>query len=129
MSKKNKFKYVKLLYTFKEVKNMENEKMIKSEFSNKLTEQAFKNFENIKESLKGLFEIMQLAVNGEDQIYYNMGIDNISGLYENFLELMFNDYGARQVMKALRNSEVDLAIPLNDPIKEESESEEEETVY
>lgn len=105
--------------------------MIKSEFSNKLTEQAFKNFENIKESLKGLFEIMQLAVdNEEDEIYYNMGIDNISGLYENFLELMFNDYGARQVMKALRNSEVDLAIPLNDPIKEKSESDnEEETIY
>ena len=105
--------------------------MIKSEFSNKLTEQAFKNFENIKESLKGLFEIMQLAVdNEEDEIYYNMGIDNISGLYENFLELMFNDYGARQVMKALRNSEVDLAIPLNDPLKEKSESDnEEETIY
>jgi len=74
---------------------------------------------------------MQLAVdNEEDEIYYNMGIDNISGLYENFLELMFNDYGARQVMKALRNSEVDLAIPLNDPLKEKSESDnEEETIY
>ena len=104
--------------------------MIKSEFSNKLTEQAFKNFENIKKSLKGLFEIMQLAVDSEDELYYNMGIDNISGLYENFLELMFNDYGARQVMKALRNSEVDLAIPLNDPIKGKSESDnEEETIF
>jgi hypothetical protein len=105
--------------------------MIKSEFSNKLTEQAFKNFENIQQSLKGLFEIMQLARDGEDfqDLYYDMGVDNISGLYENLLELMFNDYGARQVMKALRNSEIDLAIALNDPIKEESESEEEETVY
>ncbi len=106
--------------------------MIKSEFSNKLTEQAFKNFENIKESLKGLFEIMQLAVDNEEgqDFYYNMGIDNISGLYENFLELMFNDYGARQVMKALRNSEVDLAIPLNDPLSKKSENEnEEETIY
>jgi len=74
---------------------------------------------------------MQLAVdNEENEIYYNMGIDNISGLYENLLELMFNDYGARQVMKALRNSEVDLAIPLNDPIKGKSESDnEEETIY
>ena len=74
---------------------------------------------------------MQLAVdNEENEIYYNMGIDNISCLYENFLELMFNDYGARQVMKALRNSEVDLVIPLNDPIKGKSESEnEEETIY
>jgi hypothetical protein len=101
--------------------------MIKSEFSNKLTDQAFKNFENIKESLKGLFEILNLAVDSEEnEIYYNLGVDNISGLYENLLELLFNDYGARQVMKALRNSEIDLAIPLNDPIKRESENEEEE---
>ena len=102
--------------------------MIKSEFSNKLTEQAFKNFENIKESLKGLFEILSLTANEseENELYYNLGIDNISGLYENFLELMFNDFGARKVMKALRNSEIDLAIPLNDPIKGESENEEEE---
>ena len=105
--------------------------MIKSEFSNKLTEQAFKNFENIKESLKGLFEILKLTADEseENELYYNLGVDNISGLYENFLELMFNDFGARQVMKALRNSEIDLAIPLNDPIKEKSESEEEETLY
>ncbi|MFX1338729.1 MAG: hypothetical protein ACFFDK_08980 [Promethearchaeota archaeon] len=105
--------------------------MIKSEFSNKLTEQAFKNFENIKESLKGLFEILNLAVDGEEnEVYYNLGVDNISGLYENFLELMFNDYGARQVMKALRNSEIDLAIPLNDPVKGESENEgEREAVF
>ena len=101
--------------------------MIKSEFSNKLADQAFKNFENIKESLKGLFEILNLAVDSEEnEVYYNLGVDNISGLYENLLELMFNDYGARKVMKALRNSEIDLAIPLNDPIKRESETEEEE---
>lgn len=97
---------------------------------NKLTEQAFENFENIKKSLKGLFEIFQLTLDSEDELYYNMGVDNISGLYENFLELMFNDYGARQVMKALRNSEIDLAIPLNDPIKGKNESEnEEETIF
>ncbi len=102
--------------------------MIESEFSDKLADEAFKNFENIKKSLKGLFEILQLAKDGEEfqDVYYDLGVDNISGLYENLLELMFNDYGARKVMKALRNSEIDLAIPLNDPIKGESESEEEE---
>ncbi len=100
--------------------------MINSDFSNKLTGKAFKNFENIKTSLKGLFEILQLALDREeDDVYYNMSVDNISGLYENLLELLFNDYGARQLMKALRNSEVDLAIPLTDPLKNESESENE----
>ncbi len=88
---------------------------------NKLTEQAFENFENIKKSLKGLFEIFQLTLDSEDDLYYNMGVDNISGLYENLLELMFNDYGARQLMKALRNSEIDLAIPLNDSLSSERE--------
>ena len=90
---------------------------------NKLTEQAFENFENIKKSLKGLFEIFQLTLDSEDELYYNMGVDNISGLYENLLELMFNDYGARTLMKALRNSEIDLAIPLNEPLDSGSESE------
>ena len=88
---------------------------------NKLTEQAFENFENIKKSLKGLFEIFQLTLDSEDDLYYNMGVDNISGLYENLLELMFNDYGARQLMKALRNSEIDLAIPLNESLSSERE--------
>ena len=88
---------------------------------NKLTEQAFENFENIKKSLKGLFEIFQLTLDSEDDLYYNMGVDNISGLYENLLELMFNDYGTRQLMKALRNSEIDLAITLNDSLSSESE--------
>ena len=97
--------------------------MIETNFSNKLTEQAFNNFENIKKSLKGLFEIFQVALENEDDVYYEMGVDNISGLYENLLELLFNDYGTRSLMKALRNSEVDLAIPLNDPISSESENE------
>ena len=97
--------------------------MIETNFSNKLTEQAFNNFENIKKSLKGLFEIFQVALENEDDVYYEMGVDNISGLYENLLELLFNDYGARSLMKALKNSELDLAIPLNDPISKESENE------
>jgi len=90
---------------------------------NKLTEQAFENFENIKKSLKGLFEILQLAVDKEDEFYYNMGVDNISGLYENLLELLFNDLGARQLIKSLQNSEIDLAIPLHEPFDSDNENE------
>ena len=62
--------------------------MINSDFSNKLTGKAFNNFEKIKTSLKGLFEILQLTLDREeDDMYYNMGVDNISGLYENLIEL------------------------------------------
>ena len=78
----------------------------------KMQENADKNFENIKEALKGLYEILNINLS-DDDIYYKVGLDNIEALYKNVLELLLNDYGTRQLMKKLRNSELDLEINLD----------------
>jgi hypothetical protein len=66
----------------------------------------------LKKSLQGLHEILRITLDADD-IYYKMGLDNIIGVYQNFLEMMLNDYGARQFMRKLRNSEIDIDIPLD----------------
>ena len=85
---------------------------MKTNFTADLKSQADQNFDNLKKSIQGLYEILKITLNADD-IYYKMGVDNIIGVYQNFLELMFNDYGARQFMRRLRNSEVDIDIPLD----------------
>ena len=79
----------------------------------KKQEETDKNFENIKESLKGLYEILKINLS-DDDIYYKIGLDNIEALYTNVLELLLNDYGTRQLMKKLKNSELDLEINLDE---------------
>jgi len=100
--------------------------MIESNFTKKLKEKAELNFEMIKESIKGLYEVMGLAIpQDEDSIYYDIGCENLSALYKNLLELLMNDYGARDFVKRLKNKQVDVEIPLVDFFDEEEEPEEE----
>ena len=100
--------------------------MIESNFTKKLKEKAELNFEMIKESIKGLYEVMGLAIpQDEDSIYYDIACENLSALYKNILELLTNDYGARDVVKRLKNKQIDVNIPLVDFFEEEEETEEE----
>jgi len=64
---------------------------------------ADKNFENIKESIRGLYQILKISC--DDDAFCKMGLDNLEALYKNLLELLLNDYGARQLMKKLKNSD------------------------
>ena len=75
------------------------------------TKKALNNFENIKECIQGLFEILKITLPSEN-IYFQLGQDNIEALYQNFLELMVNDLGVEKFMQKLKNSEVDLDISL-----------------
>lgn len=71
-----------------------------------LQSKADKSFENIKESIRGLYQILKiLSNNDENDIFCKMGLDNIESIYQNLLELLFNDYGARQLIKKLKNSD------------------------
>ena len=85
-------------------------------FVDKAEENALENFENIKKSIKGLFDILNLGVS--DDLYYNAGKENIEGLYANFLELMMNDAGLRKVTKKIQNSEVEVNVTLDDYLVE-----------
>lgn len=74
------------------------------------TKQAIHNFENMKKSIQGLYEILHITLSS-DNIYFKMGEDNIEALYGNFLELMFNILGTNELMKKLQNSEINLDLP------------------
>ncbi len=79
----------------------------------KSKEKAEKSFENIKDAVKGLYEILDLSLS-EDDFYYEAGKDNITAIYKNLIELLLNEYGLRQLLKKIQNSEVDLNIVLNE---------------
>ena len=80
------------------------------------TKKAITNFENIKECIQGLFEILRINLSHES-VYFQMGQDNIEALYQNLLELMINDLGTIEFMKRLKNAEIDLDLPLDNLLK------------
>lgn len=92
--------------------------MIESKYTKDAIKKAIKNFENVKASIKGLYEIININL-ADDDIYSEAANDNLSGLYRNLLELFINDYGLREFTKKLRNSEIDLNIILNEAIAEQ----------
>lgn len=74
-------------------------------------ENAVEKFEKIKETIKGLYDILKIITPSEDDIYFKMGIDNISVLYQNMLDLISND-NARHISKKIENSELIAELPL-----------------
>ena len=92
--------------------------MVVSNFTAVMEEKVEENFENIKEAIRGLYNILNITLTEkDDEYYYNAGLDNLTGLYQNLLELLLNDYGARRFMKRLRNSEVEIDITLSELMK------------
>lgn len=86
--------------------------MFKSKVSVDLTEKALNNFDNIKESIKGLYEILKISLPEKD-FYFKLGVDNITALYQNILELASNESGLKEIMERVENSEIKLDIPLD----------------
>ncbi|MFX1348965.1 MAG: hypothetical protein ACFE92_09870 [Promethearchaeota archaeon] len=87
--------------------------MNSSRYGIKSKEKAEKNFENVKDAIKGLYEILDLTLS-KDDFYYEAGKDNITAIYKNLVELLLNDYGLRHLLKKIQNSEIDLNIVLNE---------------
>ena len=92
----------------------------KMSFSDKVEEKALKNFENIKESIKGLYDVLNLGVS--EELYHKAGLENLEGLYKNLLELLVNDYGLRKVVRKIQTSEVEVDITLDDYLVESIEN-------
>jgi hypothetical protein len=86
--------------------------MENKDFTYKATKKAIINFENIKDCIRGLYEVLKITLPSED-IYLKIGQDNIEHLYENLLELMVNEIGTVEFMKKLKSAEVDLDLPLD----------------
>ncbi len=80
------------------------------------TKKAMTNFENIKDCIQGLYEILKINIS-QDNIYFQMGQDNMEALYQNFLELMINEPGTIEFMRKLKNAEIDLDLPLDNLLR------------
>ncbi|MEJ2295458.1 MAG: hypothetical protein P8Y23_11920 [Candidatus Lokiarchaeota archaeon] len=81
-------------------------------FTLEMKRKAEENLENIKKSIQGLYEILNINFSDED-IYFKLGQDNILALYENLLELILNEYGLRKLVKKIKDSKIDLDIYLD----------------
>jgi hypothetical protein len=81
-----------------------------------LTKQSLTNFENIKECIQGIYEVLKINLSHEN-IYFQIGQDNMEALYQNLLELMVNNVGTIEFMKKLKNAEVDLDLPLDNLLR------------
>ena len=81
-----------------------------------LTKKALNNFENIKACIQGLYEILKIVLPSEN-MYFNMGQDNIEALYENLLEFIVNDLGTVEFMKKLKQAKINLDLPFNNLLK------------
>jgi len=86
--------------------------MEKTDIVYESTKKVFKNFENIKDCIQGLYELFKITLPSGD-VYFQIGQDNIEHLYENLLELMVNEIGTAEFMKKLKSAEVDLDLPLD----------------
>ena len=80
------------------------------------TKLAMTSFEKIKEAIQGLYEILKINLPHEN-IYFQMGQDNMEALYQNLLELMVNELGTIEFMKKLKNAEIDLDLLLDSLLK------------
>ena len=80
------------------------------------TKQAITNFENIKECIQALYEILKINLSHEN-IYFQIGQDNMEALYQNLLELMVNELGTIEFMKKLKRAEIDLDLPLDNLLR------------
>jgi hypothetical protein len=78
----------------------------------KTAKKAIENFENIKEAIKGIYEVFRINFNKEN-VYYKIGIDNIIALYTNIIELGANESGLKEILNKLKKSELELDIPLD----------------
>lgn len=84
-----------------------------------LVDRATVNFENIRMSLTGLLEILNIMLSdNENDFYFNLALDNIDGLYQNFLELILNEKGLPLLLHKLRHSDVNVGIPIGEILKD-----------
>jgi len=83
--------------------------------SNDMTEKekAIKCFDNVRETLKGIIEILRISFSPED-LYFKLAQDNIIVLYNNLIELIQNENGIKEIKKRINNCEINFDISFND---------------
>ena len=70
-------------------------------------DRAWKYYEKIKGALDGLFEILTINFN-EDDLFYQVGVDNLEHLKETIIDLLKNDYNSAEIKRKLRDLEFNM---------------------
>ena len=72
----------------------------------KKLEDTMKSYENVRKSLTGLYEIINIKINKKD-FFYNAAIDNLKSLNENIIKILKQFNSPREVRMRLRELEFD----------------------
>ncbi|TFG23123.1 MAG: hypothetical protein EU529_08400 [Promethearchaeota archaeon] len=79
---------------------MDNEKKL---------DDAMKSYEKVRESLTGLYEIININLSNKD-FFYKVAIDNLKALNENIIDILKQSNTPREVrmrLRKLHNDEID----------------------
>lgn len=82
--------------------------MIEYEFPKDPIARAHNSYNQIREAIIGLYEILKIITSSPEDVYYKIGLDNILVLYQNVLQLMLNKVGTAQFINQLHTTEPDL---------------------
>jgi hypothetical protein len=83
-------------------------------------DRAWAYYEKIRDSLNGLFEILNMCMD-ENNIFYKCGIDNLENLKNTIIDLLKHDYNPAEIKRKLRDLEFDMKKSLFFDKEEKSE--------
>ncbi|MHA1533134.1 MAG: hypothetical protein ACTSP8_00245 [Promethearchaeota archaeon] len=68
---------------------------------------AWEHYEKIRDSLNGLYEILNMNLDKEN-IFYQCAVDNLESLKETIIDLLKKDYNPKEIKIKLRDLEFDM---------------------
>ena len=68
---------------------------------------AWDHYEKIRDSLNGLYEILNMNLD-KDNIFYQCAVDNLESLKETIIDLLKKDYNPKEIKIKLRDLEFDM---------------------
>ena len=70
-------------------------------------DKAWEHYEKIRDSLNGLYEILNMNLDGEN-IFYQCAVDNLEILKETIIDLLKKDYNPTEIKIKMRELEFDM---------------------
>ncbi len=68
---------------------------------------AWDHYEKIRDSLNGLYEILNMNLD-KDNIFYQCAVDNLESLKGTIIDLLKKDYNPKEIKIKLRDLEFDM---------------------
>ena len=70
-------------------------------------DKAWEHYEKIRDSLNGLYEILNMNLD-EENIFYKCAVDNLEILKETIIDLLKKDYNPTEIKIKMRELEFDM---------------------